>query len=74
MRARILVFLTFCALQSPRLRAGININVDAVRKSVVFLYGADSQSRIDTKQEPRYWRFVEVQLKSDPQKVRRSNC
>lgn len=57
-----------CLLLTARVVAGININVDAVRKSVVFLYGADTNGKVDQARPLGTGFLVDVPLLSHPEK------
>jgi hypothetical protein len=48
--------------------ATININVDAVQKSVVFLYAADAQGEVDENRPIGTGFLVGIPLKSDPKR------
>jgi hypothetical protein len=47
-------------------QATININVEAVQKSVVFLYAADAQGAVDKNRPIGTGFLVGIPLKSDP--------
>jgi len=63
----------YCVLlfTSLGLKASININVDAVQKSVVFLYAAGPGGAVDAEKPIGTGFWVEVPLKSDPKRVYR---
>ena len=50
-------------------QATININVDAVQKSVVFLYAADAQGAVDRNRPIGTGFLVGIPLKSDPKRM-----
>ncbi len=54
-----------------QVHASININVEAVQKSVAFLYAADSHGDVDKTKPIGTGFFVEIPLKSDPQRAYR---
>jgi hypothetical protein len=52
-------------------KASININVDAVQKSVIFLYAADPTGAVDKTKPIATGFFVEIPLTSDPRRAYR---
>lgn len=65
---RLFIFLLvveFVLAHSP-LQASININVDAVQKSVVFLYAADTSGAVDKTKPIGTGFLLGIPLKSDP--------
>jgi hypothetical protein len=70
LRIRIKVLSTLFAITSalPSF-AQINISVDYVRRSVVFLYGADSQGKIDPDKPIGTGFIVQIPMLSDPTKA-----
>jgi hypothetical protein len=71
MRFTISFFFTILAIilnLSLPTQATININVDAVQKSVVFLYAADAQGAVDRNRPIGTGFLVGIPLKSDPKR------
>ena len=64
----IFFWATLCGALSSCLPANatININTDAVQKSVVFLYAADAQGNVDRNKPIGTGFLVSIPLKSDP--------
>ena len=59
--------LAALAASPSSLQAGININVQAVSKAVVFLYGADANGNVTVPLGTAF--LVEVPLASDPNRA-----
>jgi hypothetical protein len=59
---QLLAVLVFCA----SMQAALNVNIEAVQQSVVFLYGADRSGDVDPKKELGTGFFVRIPLRSDP--------
>ena len=60
------LFLCYAAVAPFSMCASINIDVDAVQKSVVFLYAADAKGAVDPAKPVGTGFLVEVPLASDP--------
>ena len=66
------VIVIFASLSLvSQVHASINVNVDAVQKSVVFLFAADSHGDVDKTKPIGTGFFVEIPFKSDPKRVYR---
>jgi hypothetical protein len=65
----LLVFMVVAAsMVCPPLQASININVDAVQKSVAFLYAADASGAVDKTKPIGTGFLVGIPLKADPKR------
>ena len=68
MRKTLIRIAAYLLLLTIRATAGININVEAVKKLVVFLYGADTSENLDATKSLGTGFLVEVPLLSHPER------
>ena len=67
MRKMLILIIASLLLLTTRAMAGININVEAIRKSVVFLYGTDKDGNVDLTKPLGTGFLVRVPLQSHPE-------